>query len=744
MTVPRLVPFYLSRLALLLLSVCIPTGTPQSILADDGVIDPLKLVQTDILSEYSILPESGGKIGIRFKIAPHWHIYWRNSGDSGRPNTVKFQLPPTWQQEELTWPAPIKFKEAGDIITYAYEDEVILFTDVTPPPGAAGAQILSEVTWLVCSSGPSGQCVPGKREHQLTIAVSPEGELSPEAPLFESYQQLAPLPIAELKQMPGFQSSEVEPVWLEADQNYLGLRFSKLKNKSAFMKSIQAFPYATENLVLSQPFLLPRGKTEVLLLFPARAKQEFDPSELRIEVVLDKAFLETPSDQAFLASLPEAAEQFTESLEPKHELRFRYHQSSEEEETQGKDEAQPELLVALLSAFFAGVILNLMPCVLPIISIKVMGFLKQAHEGCSIRHALMYCAGILSTFLTLALIVISLREAGVQLGWGFQFQSPGFVFILLAVIFTLSLSLFDVFSAHLPGIGFIYDSCSSVQRPYLKQFFDGVLTTLLSTPCTAPFLGTALVVAFSQPAGITIAIFLAIGSGLALPYFLLSIFPQAKCFLPKPGEWMNKLRHFMGFVLLGTVVWLLYILDGLVPQASTWALTFMLLTAMAFWVAGWVRESQLSGRVTLGAHATLIGLFFLSCVYFWPMVTTSPVSVTWRPYSPQAVSQVKDKPVFIDFTARWCVTCQVNKYAVLERRSTRKAFEAKGVELFRADWTNEDEVISQALLKYTGHKSVPQYILIPPGGEPRVLPTLLTTGIVTKALDSLDSIMDQN
>ena len=702
------------------------------------------LVRTDLITDHSAIPGRGAKIGILFDIEPHWHLYWRNSGDSGRPTTINWKLPDGWRVGELKWPAPTKFKEGGDIITFAYENEVLLYADVYPPAEATNAEIQAEVTWLVCSSGPSGQCIPGRREHKLSVNVSADAMASDSAPVFQKFAGSVPLPLSSITNTMRFKDDanlSVTSLWIkDGEKHYLGL---KLKGFSEpLYNAVQLFPRNSENIVVSEPHQLGEDPNEQFLLFPARAKGEFDPTELTAEAVFSSRLLSSPGKQSFFFSFPkEPASIQLPQTEPT-KLIFQTHSIAEEAP---RPPPATNLVFAFLSAFIAGIILNLMPCVLPIISIKVIGFLQHCDdELCSYRLVLTYCAGILGTFLALALTVISLREAGVQLGWGFQFQSPGFVFVLLAIIFALSLSLFDVFCAQLPGISLLYESVSNVKRPYLKQFFDGILTTLLSTPCTAPFLGTALVVAFTQPAAITIGIFLAIGAGLALPYVLIVSFPSTKRLLPKPGEWMNRLRHFMGFVLLGTVVWLLYVLDGLVPQASTWALTFMLFIAISFWLAGWIKEARLSRFATWESHGILVVLFSLTWYFLWPLVTNTEAAAykdtAWQAYSPQAVhvAQSEGTPVFIDFTARWCVTCQVNKMGVLDTAAVQNAFSEKGVKLLRADWTNEDEYISEALIKYTGQKSVPQYVLIPAGDrEHIVLPTILSRTYVKDVLEDL-------
>jgi thiol:disulfide interchange protein DsbD len=391
------------------------------------------------------------------------------------------------------------------------------------------------------------------------------------------------------------------------------------------------------------------------------------------------------------------------------------------------------LVAALVAAFVGGLILNLMPCVLPVLAIKVLGFAKHGDVRTGRRHGLLYAAGVIASFWALAGALLALRAAGAELGWGFQLQSPVTVAALALLFVALALNLSGVFE-----FGSLLPSrfaAWSAKKPALDWFLTGVLAVLIAAPCTAPFMGAALGFALTADTATAFAVFTALGLGMALPYVALAWFPAWLAHVPGPGPWMVRLKQALAFPLYATVVWLAWVLGrqaGL--DAVIWLLAATVIVAVAAWLAGLPAGR---GPVARGAIAVLVAAAV--AVVAFPREGAAPPPVAdgaWQPYSANslAVLTASGKPVFVEFTAAWCVTCQVNKKLVLSRDDVLAAFRARGVQLVRADWTRRDPEIAQALARI-GRSGVPAYVLYRPGREPVVLPEILTRERVIDALD---------
>jgi thiol:disulfide interchange protein DsbD len=405
------------------------------------------------------------------------------------------------------------------------------------------------------------------------------------------------------------------------------------------------------------------------------------------------------------------------------------------------------LLLSLLFAFIGGVLLNLMPCVLPIISIKLVGFVQRGEQPRreALSSALFFSSGIIFSFLSLALVVTLLRGANQRIGWGFQFQHPEFVLSMIVVVFLLALGFFDIYTVSLPFMRQAERRVSALRHRFLKSFFEGVLTTALSTPCTAPFLGTALVYAFTQEAVDTFLIFLAVGLGLSMPYVILSTNRRFLSLLPKPGAWMTRFKELMGFLLLGTIIWLLYVLHRSSPEAVIWTLALLLLILFTFWAYGWaVTDLSKKSRWIVALVFCSILLWFVSQLL--PFVERPDAnhkiavpsgSLGWEEYSPEHVNALlsQGRTVFLNFTADWCLTCKANELLVLRRNEVKRIFAEFNVAPVKADWTNGNEEITAALERY-GAKGVPLYVVLAPDNskEPLVLGTLLTVEKVREAV----------
>lgn len=407
-----------------------------------------------------------------------------------------------------------------------------------------------------------------------------------------------------------------------------------------------------------------------------------------------------------------------------------------------------EILKFLLMAFLGGLILNIMPCVLPVLSIKAMSLVKQSQQDKKqiLRSSMAYTAGIIFSFMILALVIVILKTSGEMVGWGFQFQSAGFVTALLIMIFVFSLSMFDVFIIRAPGMNAATKASS--KGGLAGSFFSGIFAVLLATPCTAPLLGAALGFAFSQPPAMIFGIFILIGIGLAFPFILLGFWPKAIKAIPKPGEWMNVFKEAMGFLLFLTALYLirsLYFLIGGLNIINV--LLYLIILAFAAWIYGRFARPEFSKRkqwiATIAALVIAIGAGYMTLNFDSAEATTEESAHyprDWQKFSPELVRQYRDegKPVFIDFGAEWCLTCKTNETAVLFTKDIEAAFKDRGVEMLRGDNTKKDDVIGEWLRKFN-RAGVPLYVFYMPGKEEAVtLPELITKDMVMKMLKKLD------
>jgi len=425
--------------------------------------------------------------------------------------------------------------------------------------------------------------------------------------------------------------------------------------------------------------------------------------------------------------------------------------------------SQQPFVLYIVFALLGGLLLNVMPCVLPVIALKVFGLVRMAggHPGQVKKLGWFFSLGILVSFLLLASIVIILKIAGQQVGWGFQFQEPLFVIAMCAVVFAFGLSLFGVYEIRLPGAA-VTGVSSAISRQgdegggYAASFWEGVFATILATPCTAPFLGSALGFAFAQPASVILLIFGAVAFGMALPYLLLTAIPAWMKFLPKPGAWMETAKQFMGFLMMATLIWLLYVLGKqLGMEAVIWTAAFLLTVGISCWLVG--RFATLTASRRKVAATWVVAVALAAFGYWWFLENTLNVrgliageptaeengapqagKIAWQSFSLAGLeADLRDnKPVFLDFTAEWCLTCKVNEKAVLSDPLVVEKFRTSGILPVRADWTNRNQDITRLLAKF-GRSGVPLYVLFPAGNsnQPVVLPEVITSGMVLEAID---------
>lgn len=691
-----------------------------------------------VAADASIRPGQPFWVALRITHDPHWHTYWINAG-TGYPTSMAWTLPAGFTAGPIVWPAPHAVKDtAGTVTGNGYEGEAFLFTQITPPADLAvgtNVALTAAAEWLMCKDS----CMPGDATLTLTRPVSAEPPQSDTsiARLFNN--AFAALPKA----------SADWAFTAQRDGAKITLRFA---SRSGATPELDDVRYFDENAVVdyapAQP-LTREGSTYVLTL-TAAAEADAAASGLKGVLTASQGFGGTEG-RALLVDTPFVVR------EPIKETKSAATANtsggsgtpSAGDATAASGAAPASLLGTLFLAFLGGLVLNLMPCVFPVLGIKIMGFVNQSGSDKTkvVLHGVMFAVGVLVSFWALAGLLLALRAGGSQLGWGFQLQSPAFVFAMAAFLLVFALNLSGLFEVGLSATG----AGASLQSKdgLAGSFFTGMLATLVATPCSAPFLAPALGAALALSAGESLLVFTAIALGLAAPYLLLSIFPQAIKLLPRPGAWMETFKQFMAFPLYATVGWLLWVLAAQTSD-DDYALLMIafafVLIAMAAWAYGrfgqaWGKPGkQLFGRVF--AAALLVAGLWLG----WPKgAVAAPApgatgaaayQVTWQKWSPEAVAaaQAAGKFAYVDFTARWCATCQTNKATVFHDDAVLAEFARRGVVLLRADWTNKDPQITQELAKWN-RSAVPFNLIYAPGKpEPVVLPELLTGGIVLEKL----------
>ena len=664
------------------------------------------LVTASLVSDTTaIVPGKPFQVGVLLEMAPGWHSYWEYPGDAGLPTSIAWTLPNGFVAGPIQWPLPHRFVEPGDIEVYAYKDKVLLLTAIVPPAEIAEKTVIlrAKVDWLVCEE----ICIPGSANLELSLPVAPQAATANED-LFSEFRKLLPSANAPPYQL----------TWTRQGDS-LVLKVTGLEK----VKGADLYPLAPPGEQVQHPKNEPirDGAATITVAHPG---------ELRGVLVV-----ETESGRrGWIVSSSESGDS---SESPKAQI-------------SGASATQPGLWQALIFGFLGGFILNLMPCVLPVISLKIFGFIRQAgdHPEKILRHGLAFIAGIFAWFLGLGLVILGLKAAGSEVTWAFQFQNPWFNLIIGCIVFVFALNLFGVFEIVLPGRASTALAEASSQQGYAGSFFQGIFATLLATPCTAPFLGTALGFAFSQSPIMILAMFASVALGMSAPYFFLSARPGWMKVLPKPGAWMERVRQFMGFPLLATLLWLLYILGNQRGHdAVIWASAFLLCLALGCWIYG-TFCGPLSSLKTRLVSLALIALILLGGAAFFlggqfaqstlPEKTDRPTDgIVWKSFSQQGLDDLLNagKPVFVDFTADWCISCKFNERTAIDVPAVRQAFASNGIVPMKADWTNANPEITAALKKF-GRVGVPFYVLYLGGEarEPIILPEILTQSIVLDAL----------
>lgn len=739
---------------LLIVAVCIP-----GVIFAQGVQVRSSLLEGAVSNHHtrislvadvgSIVPGGRFTVGVRMNMDRGWHTYWKNSGEAGLPTQVLWTLPAGFSAGEIQWPFPEKFNEKGEVVTYGYQGEVLLLVSMTAPPSlqrGATVNLKADVTWLECER----ICVPGKGSAELRLSVSADEPVKANRELFEKYRSQVPQPL-------------------------LPAGLSLLRKARAGMVELRLIPNKGNELLVIRdtlPDFYPEVSDDIVV---GRTQVQATPQEATLTISVSS--YDTVSGPLLFRGLLlyqlKSGKQMFGSIEVPLPGEFTSHTPSAGSTQQAPGlldqsfmtekiaSTQQPLVVYILFAIVGGLLLNIMPCVLPVIALKVFGLVKMAGDAPRRVRELgwAFSLGILASFLVLALLVIILKSAGEAVGWGFQFQEPLFVIAMSTVVFAFGLNLFGVYEIRLPnaavaGVGGVVEGQHKSGTGYAASFAEGVFATILATPCTAPFLGAALGFAFSQPPEIVLLIFASVAAGMALPYLILTARPAWTKFLPKPGAWMESAKQFMGFLMMATLIWLLYILGKqLGMEAVIWTSAFLLVVGVACWLVGrFATLTATRGR----SYATWIVAVLIVAAGYWlileslldvrsiiagvPSTTRSESTqeIRWQPFSLDQLEMhlKQNKTVFIDFTADWCLTCKVNEKTVMSDQKVVAKISGGEIVPIRADWTNRNPDITRLLAKF-GRSGVPLYVIFPSGkpGEPIVLPEVITTGIVIDALD---------
>ena len=661
---------------------------------------------------------------VQLKMNPGWHTYWENSGDSGYATKIRWTLPPGVTNGAIQWPVPEKVVIGGET-TFGYHDEAVLLVPLTIAADApAGtAKLSAKVSWLECEK----LCLPGSATVEAELVIGTERTASAHSALFAAAQA----------RLPKISGADVRAYW--ADGNATN-RTLAIEWKTSLA--------GADFLPRPNPGLLVAAKTTVGQSGP-------DTRKILLNVALEEGAW--PSEISGVLTEDASSSKATGYAValPVGEPPAASTTASGSASPAPPSASIASLLVQLGLGFIGGLILNIMPCVLPVIALKILGVVGQNRsDPAKVRlHGLVYSAGVLASFAAMAAIVLGVRSAGGTFIWGSQFGNPVFLVVLCSLMVLMALSLFGVFEITLSGRVMDAANRAGSGEGLGGAFFNGVFATVMGVSCTAPILSAAVgfALAPSQSAWTVLAMFLAVGAGLAAPYLLLSFRPNWLKFLPKPGAWMERFKVAMGFPMLATAVWLFTVAAALFPGKALWLGLFLVFLAVAAWIFG---EFIQRGRQHQGLAWAFVGVFLLAG-YGWalerelgwrnPPVQTASAGaidskhgIAWQPWSLEAIAQAQaaGRPVLVDFTADWCINCQVNKRNAIEVPEVAERLKALNFQPLLGDFTQTPDHMAKEILSH-GRAGVPLVLVYPgkPGAQPEILPELFTKGRMLEALD---------
>lgn len=657
-----------------------------------------------IAKENSIQPGRPFWVAVKLEMQQGWDTYWMNPGDAGFPTQIAWELPKGFTAGPIHWPYPERF-DNDSLVAFGYTEKTLLLTEITPPSSLKEGEtitLVADVNWLACNDS----CVPGSAHLVLDLPVSPL--------LSENNAYSTDFAAAE-RSLPKKPHEHAADLVVKGKKKQIALHLKPLLDGFGEIEDVAFIPEEGQGINYSAPQMLSRQSDGSLILNVERLEE----GSSHVKGLLLLSEKGTLIKKAIRVDNSAAAGGQSLGM-------------------------LSSMWVALLFAFVGGIILNVMPCVLPVIALKIFSFVKMADEKRSeiIKHGLLFSFGVVLSFWCLSGLLFILRAYGQGVGWGFQLQEPAFVAVLVSILFLLGLSLFGLFEMGTSLISLGNKSKSG--SPLMGSFMSGILATLVATPCTGPLLGPAVGFAMTLPAIKGLSIFTAVGVGMAFPYLFFSFFPKFVRFLPKPGNWMITFKQVMGFLMMATVLWLLWVFTAQTDMIALFALLAALMVmAIAAWIYGkWA--TPISKKITRRL-VTLVALCMISFSGFYALQVAKhssnlPVVIEEGDnkivYSPESVRALREegKTVFVDFTAKWCLICQTNK-VVLHSEEIKKTFEDKNVVFLEADWTKRDPMITEELQKL-GRSGVPVYAIYPPdlGERPMILPQTLTNKVVLEYL----------
>ncbi len=686
-------------------------------------------VEAELVAEQSaLIPGRPNTVALRLVMERGWHTYWQNAGDSGLPTTIAWKLPDGLRAGPIQWPAP-RALPVGPLVNYGYEGEVLLLTDiatVTDFLSGKTVTVSARADWLVCKE----ICIPEGADLSLTLpVVADAGQVQRDPrwgdPIAKTRTSL-PRPADDWKVSATGHDSTVE----------LRLVPIAARDNAPGIAGAHFFPYVEGQIEASGAQSLGHQGDQWTLRLPVSSQRVGDFKRVAGVIVSTDA---SGVARALAVDVPLAGAVVAGTA-----ARAMPVPTLQASPPVTAGDTALSLATAIVFAFVGGLLLNLMPCVFPVLSLKALGFAAHRESaGAMRRHGLAFAAGVVLSFWLLAGVLVAFRAAGAQLGWGFQLQSPATIAVLAVLFFVLALNLSGMFE-----IGkFIPSSLATwnAKSPLLNDVLTGALAVVIASPCSAPFMGAALGYALAGPALSTWIVFTVLAIGMALPYVLLAYFPSWRKTLPKPGAWMVRLKQLLAFPLYATVLWLGWVLGAQLGNDAVLRLGLtLLLIALALWAWQTMRSGGARGWGLSAATSIAVAL-----AVGWPVVTTSaqdaetslarhPASDDgWQAYSADRVSELvaAGRPVFVEFTAAWCVTCQVNKRLVLDTDAVQDAFTRGKVALLKADWTRRDPAIGAALAAL-GRNGVPVYVFYRPGKEPLLLPEVLRKQNIFDAIDA--------